>query len=150
MVLALMVAQPAMDVASYFAGQYGLTAITTLLRFGLLALVALLGLLLTDHKRAYLILYAAIAVFWAAHMLNCFRIGYISPVSDTGNLLRLLNFPLYALTFITVLKGRPQLRRVFYLGIFIAFLEIILFTALPWLTGHPIHTYEKIEVGVLG
>ena len=39
MVLALMVAQPAMDVASYFAGQYGLTAITTLLRFGLLALV---------------------------------------------------------------------------------------------------------------
>lgn len=150
MVLALMVAQPAMDVASYFAAQYGLTAITTLLRFGLLALVALLGLLLTDHKRAYLILYAAIAVFWAAHMLNCFRIGYISPVSDTGNLLRLLNFPLYALTFITVLKGRPQLRRVFYLGIFIAFLEIILFTALPWLTGHPIHTYEKIEVGVLG
>ncbi len=149
-ILALMIIQPAMDVASYFADRGGLTSITTLMRFGLLALAALFGFLLTDNKRAYLILYAAIALFWGAHMLNCFRIGYISPVKDTGNLLRLLNFPLYALTFITALRGRPELRKAFYLGAFIAFLEIVLFTALPWLTGSPIHTYEQIEVGVLG
>lgn len=147
---ALVAIQPLMDVLSYFAGQMGLTALTTLMRFGLLALVSLLGLLLTDRKRAYFALYAAIALFWAAHMLNCFRIGYTSPVQDTGNLLRLLNFPLYALTFITALRGRPQLRRRFYLGALIAFGEIILFTALPWLMGRPVYTYQQIEVGVLG
>lgn len=148
--LALLAAQPILDVLSYFADRFGLTAVTTLLRFGLLALVALLGFLLTDRKRVYLILYVLIALFWAAHMLNCFRIGYTSPVQDTANLLRLLNFPLYALTFITALKGRPHLRRAFYQGAFIAFLEIVLFTALPWISGHPRYTYDALGLGMLG
>lgn len=146
----LLVIQPALDVLSYFADRYGLTSITTLLRFGLLALVVLLGFLLTDRKRVYLILGGVAAAFWAAHMLNCFRIGYTSPVQDTANLLRLLNFPLYSLTFITVLNGRPHLRKTFYLGVFIAFLEIILFTALPWLLGQPIYTYGPLRLGMLG
>lgn len=146
----LLVIQPALDVLSYFVGQYGLTAITTLLRFGLLALVVLLGFLLTDKKRLYLVICAVIAVFWGAHMLNCFRIGYISPVQDTANLLRQLIFPMYALTFITALNGRPHLRKTFYLGAFIAFLEIILFTALPWLLGQRIYTYESLYLGVMG
>ena len=92
-----------------------------------MALVVLLGFLLTERKRVYLILGAAVAVFWLAHMLNCLRIGYVSPVEDAANLLRLMNFPLYVLTFVTALEGRPQLRRTFYLGAFIAFLERILF-----------------------
>lgn len=146
----LLVIQPVLDVLSYFAGQYGLTAITTLLRFGLLGLVVLLGFLLTDKKRIYLILCSAIAAFWGAHMLNCFRIGYISPVQDTANLLRQLIFPLYALTFIIALNGRPHLRKVFYPGALIAFLEIILFTALPWLLGQRIYTYESLYLGVMG
>lgn len=148
--LGLLVIQPALDVLSYFAGQYGLTAITTLMRFGLLGLVVLLGFLLTDKKRIYLIPCAAIAAFWGAHMLNCFRIGYTSPVQDTANLLRQLIFPLYALTFITALNGRPHLRKTFYLGALIAFLEIILFTALPWLLGQRIYTYESLYLGVMG
>lgn len=148
--LGLMVIQPPLDVLSYFADRYGLTSVTTLLRFGLLALVVLLGFLLTDHKRVYLVLGAAVAVFWAAHMLNCFRIGYTSPVQDTANLLRLLNFPLYALTFMTALKGRPHLRSTFYLGAFIGFMEIVLFTALPWLMGQRIYTYDTIELGIFG
>ncbi len=148
--LGLLVIQPPLDVLSYFADRYGLTSITTLLRFGLLALVVLLGFLLTERKRVYLILGAAVAVFWLAHMLNCLRIGYVSPVEDAANLLRLMNFPLYVLTFVTALEGRPQLRRTFYLGAFIAFLEIILFTALPWLLGRPVYTYGTLKLGVLG
>lgn len=148
--LGLLIIQPPLDVLSYFADRYGLTSITTLLRFGLLALVVLLGFLLTERKRVYLILGAAVAVFWLAHMLNCLRIGYVSPVEDAANLLRLMNFPLYVLTFVTALEGRPQLRRTFYLGAFIAFLEIILFTALPWLLGRPVYTYGTLKLGVLG
>lgn len=148
--LGLVVLQPVLDVFSYFLGIRGSNAISTLLRFGLLALVALLGFLLSNRKWVYLTLYGAIALFWAAHMLNCFRIGYTSPVQDTGNLLRLLNFPLYALSFITALEGRPHLRKTLCLGVAIAFLEIILFTALPWAIGRPVYTYDNISVGVLG
>lgn len=149
-ILGLMVIQPALDVLSYFADGRGLTSLTTLLRFGLLALVALLGFILTDKKPLYLVIGGVIALFWAAHMLNCFRIGYASPVEDTANLLRLMSFPLYTLVFITMLKGRPHLRGSFYLGVFIAFLEIIIFTALPWLMGQPVYTYRRLEIGVMG
>lgn len=147
---ALMIIQPLMDVLSYFAGQYNLTALTTLMRFGLLALIALLGFLLTDRKRVYIISYSVVALFWLAHMLNCFREGYTSPIDDAANLLRMLTYPMYALTFITILTGRPQLRRGIYLGTFIAFIEIVLFTALPWLIGQPVYTYEKLGLGVMG
>lgn len=148
--LGLMVIQPALDVLSYFADGRGLTSLTTLLRFGLLALVVLLGFILTDRKPLYLVVGGVIALFWAAHMLNCFRIGYASPVEDTAYLLRLMTFPLYTLTFITALNGRPHLRGTFYLGAFIAFLEIVLFTVLPWLLGRPVYTYGALKIGMLG
>ena len=51
--LGLLIIQPPLDVLSYFADRYGLTSITTLLRFGLLALVVLLGFLLTERLICY-------------------------------------------------------------------------------------------------
>lgn len=150
-VLALIALQPALDVFSYFLGEMGSNAISTMLRFGMLAAAALLGFVLSDSKRVYLILYGAAGLFWLAHMLNCFRIGYNSLFSDANNMLRTLNFPIFALTFITVLTKKPELRRHFYAGTAIAFGEILLFTALPWLSGHPVYTYKPpIQLGVLG
>lgn len=150
-VLVLIALQPVLDVFSYFLAETGSNAISTMLRFGMLAAVALLGFVLSDTKRVYLILYAAAGLFWLAHMLNCFRIGYNSLFSDVNNMLRTLNFPIFALTFITVLTKKPELRRHFYAGVAIAFGEIILFTALPWLSGHPVYTYKPpIQLGVLG
>ena len=91
-VLVLLTIQPLLDVMSYFLNLQGKTAISTLLRFGLLAVVALVGFLLTKAKKMYLLLFGVVALFWAAHVLNCWRIGYTSFVQDTGNLLRMLNF----------------------------------------------------------
>lgn len=142
--------QPLLDVLSYFLNLRGSTSISTLLRFGLLAVVALLGFFLSDAKRIYLILFGVVGLFWAAHAANCWRVGYTSFVQDTGNLLRMLNFPIYVLTFVTILHKDPGLRRWFFLGTAIAFGGIVAFTALPWLTGHPVYTYEAIQVGVLG
>ncbi len=150
-VLAIVAVQPALDVLSYFLGEMGSNAASTLLRFVMLAAVALLGFLLSGAKRFYFILYAVAGLFWLAHMLNCFRIGYQSLFSDANNMLRTLNFPIFALTFITILTKRPELRGHFYGGVAIAFGEILLFTALPWLSGHPVYTYKPpIQLGVLG
>ncbi len=149
-VLVLLTIQPLLDVMSYFLNLQGKTAISTLLRFGLLAVVALVGFLLTKAKKMYLLLFGVVALFWAAHVLNCWRIGYTSFVQDTGNLLRMLNFPIYVMTFLVILQRDPDQRRWFFLGTAIAFGEIVLFTAIPWLTGNPVYTYEQIQVGVLG
>lgn len=151
MILLVLVAiQPLLDVLSYFLSEMGSNAFSTVLRFGMLMLVALFGFFLSETKRYYLILYGIVAVFWAVHVANGFRVGYISVVQDTANFLRILNFPIFALTFITVLSIDSGLRKYFYLGTAVAFGEMILFTALPWLTGNPVYTYPALPVGIMG
>ena len=146
----LLALQPPLDVFSYFTAQWGRTALSTGLRFVLLAAVALVGLLLTKRLRVYVAFYGVALLFWAAHALNCFRIGYASPVTDAANYLRMLSFPIFTLTFLTVLERGQALRRSVVLGFAIAFGEILLFTALPWLLGKPVYTYEALQVGIMG
>ena len=130
--------QPLLDVLSYFLNLRGSTSISTLLRFGLLALVALTGFFLSSAKRFYLCFFGVVGLFWAAHAANCWRVGYVSLVQDAGNLLRMLNFPIYVLTFATILRKDTSLRKSFFLGAAIAFGGVVVITALHWLTGHPV------------
>ena len=62
-VLIIVSVQPLLDVFSYFLSERGSNALSTLLRFGMLAAVALLGFLLSDRKRFYLILYGVVGLF---------------------------------------------------------------------------------------
>lgn len=150
LVLVILAVQPMLDVLSYFLSEMGSNALSTLLRFAMLAVIALLGFVLSDKKLVYLILYGVAGVFWTAHVLNSYRIGYTSVVQDTANFLRILNFPIFVLTFITMLEIDPSLRDRFYLGVAVNFGEMLLFTALPWLLGQPVYTYEALEVGIMG
>lgn len=146
----LIVIQPLLDVLSYFLAELGNNSLSTALRFLMLMVVALLGFVVSDRKRIYFLFYGVVAVFWAAHMLNCFRIGYQSFVSDTANFLRILNFPVFALSFITLFRKGENLRKFVCTAFAINLGEIILFTALPWLTGNPVYTYDTLFLGVMG
>ena len=146
----IIVVQPLLDVLSYFLGELGNNSLSTALRFLMLMVVALLGFVVSDKKRVYVIFYGIVAVFWIAHMANCFRIGYQSMVSDTANFMRIMNFPIFALSFITFFKKGEKLRKFVYTAFAINLGEVVLFTALPWLTGHPVYTYDTLYLGVMG
>lgn len=146
----LIVIQPLLDVLSYFLAELGNNSLSTALRFLMLMAVALLGFVVSDRKRIYVIFYGIVSIFWAAHMLNCFRIGYQSFVSDTANFLRILNFPVFALSFITLFRKGKNLGKFVCTAFAINLVEIILFTALPWLTGNPVYTYDTLFLGVMG
>jgi len=151
LVLALLVIQPVLDVLSYFLGEMGSNALSTLLRFALLAAVALLGFFVSDKKRAYFLFYGIAGLFWVAHAANCFRVGYQSPVSDAANFLRILNFPIFTLSFISFFQKGREVQKSVYLGFAVNLGEILVFTALPWILGKPVYTYgEDLRVGVLG
>lgn len=150
LVLAILVIQPPLDVLSYFLGEAGSNALSTALRFALLMGVALLGFVVSDKKRLYFLFYGAAGLFWVLHAANCFRIGYKSFVADTANFLRIMNFPIFTLSFITFFRKGKEIRKSVFLGFAVAFGEILLFTALPWALGKPVYTYELIQVGVLG
>lgn len=149
-VLALLVIQPVMDVLSYFLGEMGSNALSTALRFLLLAAVAFLGFFVSSKKRIYFLFYGAVALFWIAHMLNCRRIGYQSFVADTANFLRILNFPIFTLSFVTFFQKGKEIQKSIYLGFAVNLGEVLLFTALPWILGRPVYTYGVLQVGILG
>ena len=151
LVLGLMVIQPALDVFSYFLEQQvGSNTISTLLRFFLLAAVALLGFAVSKKKKWYFVFYGVAFLFWVVHMLNCFRIGYTSLYTDAANYLRIINFPIFTLSLITFFQQGRDVRKSIYLGFAIDLGEVLLFTALPWALGMPVYTYRDLYVGVLG
>lgn len=155
-VVVLLVIQPFMDVLSYFLSEAGSNTISTLLRLAMLGAVALLGFLTTDRKKAYFCIYAVMAVYWLLHVLNCYRIGYISVVQDTANYLRILTFPVFLLTFLTFFKkGGEKIRKIVGIGFAVNLGLSLLFTALPWGLSalglcEPVYTYDKLFVGVMG
>ena len=139
---AIVVIQPLLDVLSYFLQAIGSNSLTTALRFLMLAGVALLGFLVSDRKKLYFIFYGVVVVYWIAHMLNCFRVGYQSPVSDAVAFSRIMNFPVFALSSITFFEKGKDVRLVVVWCFAINLLTMVLFTVLPWATGNPVYTYD--------
>ena len=100
----LLLIQPPLDVLSYFMQSLEATAVTTAIRTFLLFAVSLYGFAITDRRKVYWAFYAGIAGFWLLHALNCLRVGYADPLADGGEFLKLAQFPLWTLSFVTLLR----------------------------------------------
>ena len=151
---ALLLLQPMLDVLSYFMQNVGGTVFTTALRMALLITVSLYGFVISDRKRVYGVFYGLIAGFWLLHMLNCLRTGYMDPVGDAAEYLKLVQFPLWTLSFVTFFRRRDSLDYS-VVGILAANFGIILLVVLlSFLTGHPVYTYDYpergMQIGILG
>lgn len=150
-VLVLVTMQPLLDVLSFFLGEMGSNAFSTLLRMALLAAVALLGFIASDRKKLYILFYSIGAVFWALHMVNCIRIGYQSMVQDTANFLRIISFLVFTLSLITFFRqGGEDIAKSLLLGCGVNYILFWVFTLLPWALGQPQYTYDKLFVGLMG
>lgn len=151
LIFIFLILQPIFDVFSYFlAEKTGNNTLSTLLRFAMLAAVALIGFLVSDKKKLYLIIYAVMAIFWILHVLNCFRIGYQSLYEDTSNYLRIISLPVYTLSFITFFTKGKDVRGSVYLGFAANFALCVLFTVIPWVFFEPVYTYERLNIGIMG
>lgn len=92
----LFAAQPAMDVLSFWLEKLGMsTAPSLLLRMLVLAATALAGYILSDRRKYYWYLAAVCAGFFVLHMAGCFIAGYVSPIADFTNYVRVIQIPLF-------------------------------------------------------
>ncbi len=147
---ALLLIQPLLDVLSYFMQRSGLSAVTTALRLVLLLAVCAYGLVITENRRVYYILYGVIAGYWLAHGLNCLRLGYADPVADGAEYLKLVQFPLWTLVFVSFFRSGRELD-LRAAGLLAAnFSLVLLVIGLSFAVGMPVYTYTGIEVGILG
>lgn len=151
---ALLVVQPLLDVLSYFMGQVDATWLTTTLRTVLLIAVCLYGFAITENRRAYYVMYGVVVGFWLLHIGNSLRLGYQDPVGDAAEYLKLVQFPLWTLSFVTFFRQRKDLDyRV--VGMLAANFGIILLViALSYVVGKPVYTYDypdrNVFIGILG
>ena len=150
LVIIFIIMHPLLDVLSYFLAEMGDNTISTLSRFAILAAIALVGFLVSEQKKMFVILYGAIALFWILHCLNCFRLGYKNIVDDTSNYLRIVSLPIYSLSLIAFFKKGKNIRKSICIGFAANLGIIIVCTALPWLSGNPVYTYESLYIGLMG
>ena len=149
-VFLLLLAQPLMDVLSFWLQELGRSnAPTLLLRFGILGLTMLLGFVLSDRKKLYFAAAGVCLLVGAGHVLACVQAGYGDPVSDLTNYIRVLQMPVTAICLITFLRRNPESFRAMQGGMLAVLLVTLLVEVASVLTGTDPHTYQD-GTGVLG
>lgn len=151
LMLILCVLQPLLDVLSYWLDATGAgNALTTLLRFAMLAAIVLLGFALSERKRYYFAMAAVLLLLTAGHMAACFADGYNAMVDDLANMLRIYQLPLMTLAFITFIRLEPACMQAIRKGFLAGLIIIVLVEILSVVTGTNPYSYPNKEVGILG
>lgn len=151
LVLALIVIQPLLDVTSYWLNAGGAENTPTLvLRLGLLLITVLLGFTLAEKRRSYYITAGVLLALTLGHVLACIQFGYAKPMRDLTNLVRIYLMPLTVLSFCTLLRRFPDLRKQIPMAFALCLLLILVVELLAAATGTDPHTYPNKSIGLLG
>lgn len=158
-ILILFIIQPMLDVASYWQSALGMSNTPTLLlRFAVLAATVGTAFFLSERKRAYAVFAAAAAAFGALHVLACFQASAAAGetltaalvLDDIVNYVRVLQFPLLAMCFVTFMKKEEHAEDAVKLGFVFNFILIAAVELLSVLTGTNPYTYPSMSLGVVG
>lgn len=150
-VLVIFALQPLMDIISFWQDELGRSnTLTLLLRLAVLFAVGLLGFALSHRKRVYIIAAIICAALFAGHMYACHIKGYIDVVTDVTNFVRVVQMPLFAVSFITFIKRNNDCFDAVKRGLVLNFIIISAAVALSLITGTCRPTYNLSHLGVLG
>ena len=151
MILILFILQPLMDILSFWADQLALNNLITLApRMLVLVCFALLGFLSSRKKAAYFAFAGAVIFLAAGHIYACSVKGYLRPVPDLTNYVRVIQMPLFTICFISCLKRNRRCYRALEKGCVINFWLISASVALALITGTAAHTYDESGFGIIG
>lgn len=152
--VALLIAQPLLDVFSYFLLQTEMTILSTVLRTILLVAVTAFGFIISEEKNKHLILYGVLLGFWLLHCLVSLRGGYGDPIEDLAEYLKLVQFPLWTFAFVSILRKTDELGLSMSSILIVNFVIILLVILLSFITRHPQYTYDypdrNVQIGILG
>ncbi len=149
-ILCLLIAQPILDIISYFAIEYGVTTITSLLRMAMFACIFLWAFVISKRKKIYYVVVGIISLFWLIHVAINWGNGYISIFQDTSMYIRTVQGPMLALAFITFLKQSPNACEQIGKAFFINYVTITLSIILSYVVKMPVYTYGGTKIGLKG
>ena len=140
---ALLIAQPVLDVISYWANEWAFTSITTLVRFGMFAMVMLYCFIISDRKWTYFATGGVLLAYLVMHVIACARSagGYESLYTDLSNFFRTIHLPAFTVAFITIFKKRDIVPRYVQAAFFVNMAIMMHFLIISYMTGTQIYTY---------
>ena len=140
---ALLIAQPVLDVISYWANEWAFTSITTLVRFGMFAMVMLYCFIISDRKWTYFATGGVLLTYLVMHVIACARSagGYESLYTDLSNFFRTIHLPAFTVAFITIFKKRDIVPRYVQAAFFVNMAIMMHFRIISYMTGTQIYTY---------
>lgn len=104
-VAVLLVLQPIMDVLSYWFQILNLSsAITLVLRMVVLMIACLWGFCISERKWIYWTALLVMGAIYGGHVFACLQVGFVNPITDCANYVRVVQMPLLVLVFSTCLK----------------------------------------------
>ncbi len=139
--ICLIAAQPVLDAIAFWDRDAVATAAGYVRLLILLALPLYLLFTLKKKGRFVLIL-AVMGLYCLLHVLNGFRVGYISLYFDLSYLVRVIQMPVLAVCFVYLIQNE-QTKRQALKGIVIAAALVGLGLILAWITGTGNVTYGK-------
>lgn len=142
-VFILLIAQPVLDILSFFVVESNLNIVTTLLRLLVFGLVTLYAFLIADNKKIYFIIAGVLVIFFVFHMIACISEGYISLYEDIEMYIRTVQMPVYVLAFITFFRKAESLKEYVGKAFWINYVIITVSIILSFIVGRPEFTYDS-------
>lgn len=150
--LVLFISQPILDVMSYWLIQWkgeGSTQLTLAVRMLFFILTIICGFIVSKKRKVYYIAFEVVFLFWILHYINGVRIGYSAIFLDLNNYIKLVQAPLFALSFISIFKQfAPAIPAKKFFGV--NYLIILFIILMAFITGTEAYTYPNYKIGIIG
>lgn len=137
----LIAAQPVLDAVAYF-NRNEVATVAGYIRLAVMLALPLYLLFTLQRKKPFVLSIAVIGLYSLLHILNGFRVGYISLYFDVSYLLKVLQMPVLAICFVCLLREEGTKRQA-YRGLAIAAALTGSFLLIAWLTGTGNVTYGE-------
>lgn len=140
----LIAAQPLLDTLAFWARNSVATA-AGFIRLAIMVALPLYLLFTLKNKKKFILSMFVIGGFCAAHVLNAYRVGYISPFLDIEYLARIAQTPVLAICFAYLIKDEHTKNQALR-GVFCAGAITVTCLALSLITG----TWNSTYGGTMG
>ena len=139
--MVLFAVQPILDVIAFFNRNRTATA-AGYIRLGILVLLPILVLLRTKHKKRFLQFLILTGLFCIAHIVNSWRLGYISWFFDIHYLANVVQMPIFAVCFLLIIRDE-KVKLYALRGVVIAAILSLCFLVIARLTHTGNVTYGE-------
>ena len=138
-----LVLQPILDIVAYFNFSTYITPISFVFRTLILAFILIFTFYHSKTKKKYILCVLPFLIFSLLHVLNSYRVGYLSVFDDIRYLIIVMQMPILTIAFINYTKEHDEYLNQFKIGLILNLLIIFLSFIISILSGNFNYTYDN-------